>query len=115
MELKYENSAVRKFFTDFNLMAKCKGHDLARAVKKRCDQMRAAHNFGVYLGLGIGQPHPLVDDLKGYYAIRLTGKDRLIVKPMTENLAPEFVNKCDVVIIEGVMNYHGNKKEWIIP
>lgn len=96
-------------------MKRNKGNDLARNVKKRFDQLRAAENFGQYLNTGLGKPHPLHADLKGYYATHITGNLRLIVMPESENLDPESLRECSTVIIKGVMDYHGQKYEWIIP
>lgn len=115
MKLEYGNAVVEKYFSNFNLFKKDKGSNLARTTKKRCDQLKAAKNFGIYLSTGLGKPHPLFGNLKGCYGINITGNIRLIVKPDVESLDPESLKKCTVVIIEGVMDYHGQKTEWIIP
>ncbi len=115
MELKYEKPVVEKYFNDFVLMSKEKGKDLTRTVKKRCDQLKAAANFSIYLSTGLGKPHPLYENLKGCYGIGITGNIRLIVRPDVEGLDPGSLKKCDSVIIEGVVDYHGRKYEWIIP
>ena len=106
---------MEKYFNNFALMNKEKGKNLARAIKKRHDQLKAAPNFSIYLSTGLGKPHPLYGDLKGCYAISITGNVRLIVRPDTESLDPDSLVKCDSVIIEGVMDYHGRKHEWLIP
>ena len=59
------------------------------------------------MNTGLGIPHPLSNKLKDYYAIRITGNYRLIVRP--ESLS------SDKIIIKGVLDYHGDKNEWIIP
>ncbi|MFY9217286.1 MAG: hypothetical protein WBJ82_07085 [Tepidanaerobacteraceae bacterium] len=115
MKLKYNNPSVEKYFSDFNIIAKKKGKDLARAIKKRCDQLKAAPNFSIYLSTRLGKPHPLYGNLKGCYGISVTGNIRLIVRPDVESLDPVSLQKCDSVIIEGVMDYHGQKHEWLIP
>ena len=115
VKLEYINATVEKYFIDFNLLKKYKGPDLARAIKKRHDQLRAAANFSVFLSTGLGKPHPLISNLKGCYGISITGNIRLIVKPDVESMDPVSLKKCEVVIIEGVMDYHGQKNKWIIP
>ncbi len=115
MLIEYDNQLTTKIFGDFNLMKKKLGMDRARATKRRLDQLRASINFSVYLTTGLGRPHPLSGNLKGYYGVYLTGNVRLIVKPNVKSLEPEALRECDTVIIKGVMDYHGRKNEWLIP
>jgi proteic killer suppression protein/toxin YoeB len=113
--IEYESESVREIFNDFDLMKKEIGNDRARATKKRLDQLKAALNFNIYLTTGLGKPHPLYENLKGYYGVTITGNVRLIVKPDAESLEPEALKECKTVVIKGVMDYHGRKNEWLIP
>ena len=115
VELKCENQAVAKYFSDFKLMKRQIGEDLARNTKKRCDQLKAASDFSIYLSTGLGKPHALGGDLKGCYGISISPSIRLIVKPIVESIDPTSLRKCDAVIIRGVVDYHGQKYEWLIP
>ncbi len=115
MLIEYDNEAVRAIFNNFNLMKKDIGNERARVIKKRLDQLKAAMSFSIYLTTGLGKPHPLYENLKGCYAITITGNLRLIVKPDAESLASDALRECDTVIIKGVMDYHGNKNEWLVP
>jgi plasmid maintenance system killer protein len=115
VNFEYENDRVKEYFEDFNLVKKKIGSDMARTVKKRYDQLKAASSFGIYLDTGLGKPHALFGDLKGCFGINISGNVRLVVKPRTESLEPEILRKCDTVVIMGVVDYHGNKKEWFIP
>lgn len=115
MLIEYEDEAVEKVFTDFILMRRKVGNDITKATKKRLDQIKASINFNIYLSTGLGKPHPLYENLKGYYGISITGNLRLIVKPDAKSLDPEDLKECDTVIIKGVMDYHGRKNEWLIP
>ena len=115
MLVEYESESVRIIFNDFEMIKKEIGKDRARATKKRIDQLKASDNFSIYLTTGLGKPHPLYENLKGYYGITITGNIRLIVKPDVESLDPEALKECDTVIVKGVMDYHGKKNEWIIP
>lgn len=114
MLIEYESESVRKIFNDFDLMKIEIGMDRARATKKRLDQLKAALNFGIYLTTGLGKPHPLHENLTGYYGISITGNLRLIVKPDAESSKPEALKECKTVVIKGVMDYHGRKNEWLI-
>lgn len=115
MLIEYESETVRKVFNDFNLMKRLIGNDLTRATKNRINQLKASVNFSVYLTTGLGKPHPLYENLKGYYGITITGNIRLIVKPDVESLDHESLKACDTVIVKGVVDYHGKKNEWLIP
>ncbi|MBT9147449.1 MAG: hypothetical protein DDT32_01204 [Syntrophomonadaceae bacterium] len=115
MLIEYESESVRDIFNNFDLMKKEIGNDRARATKKRLDQLKAALNFSIYLTTGLGKPHPLYENLKGYYGVTITGNMRLIVKPDAESLEPEALKECKTVVIKGVMDYHGRKNEWLIP
>ncbi len=115
MLIEYENKSVREMFNDFDLMKRKIGNDSARVTKKRLNQLKAAIDFSIYLTTALGKPHPLYENLKGYYGITITGHLRLIVKPNTESLEPEALKECDTVIIKGVMDYHGRKNQWLIP
>ena len=115
MEFKFENQKVEQYFEDFTLMKKKIGQDLARGVKKRCDNLKAANNFGIYLSTGLGKPHSLVGDLKGCYGVNISDNYRLVIRPVTESLDPASLKECDTIIVEGVMDYHGPKNKWLIP
>ncbi len=113
--IEYDDRTVLKYFNNFELVKKELGHNIAKATKKRVNQLKASANFGVYLTTGLGKPHPLYENLKGYYGITITVNVRLIVRPDTESLEPEVLKNCDTVIIKGVMDYHGRKNRWLIP
>ncbi len=115
VKLIYKKPSVEKYFSNFALMSTKLGKDLTRTIKKRCDQLEAAANFSIYLSTGLGKPHSLSGNLKGCYGISISGNIRLIVRPDAESLDPASLTKCDSVIIEGVMDYHGQKQEWLIP
>ncbi len=112
--IEYENGSVNEIFNDFDLMKKKIGNEKTKTVKKRIDQLKASSNFSVYLMTGLGKPHPLFENLKGYYGIRITGNVRLVVKPDSINAGPEELKKCKTAIIKGVMDYHGKKIDWFI-
>jgi len=113
--IEYENESVRKLFNDYQTLKKKIRNDRARATKKRIDQLKASRNFSIYLTTGLGKPHPLRKNLRGYYGISITDNVRLIIRPDAESTEPEVLEQCDTVIIKGVVDYHGDKNEWLIP
>jgi proteic killer suppression protein/toxin YoeB len=113
--IEYESESLQIIFNDYELIKKKIGKDRARTTKKRIDQLKASVNFSIYLTTGLGKPHLLYENLKGYYGVSITGNVRLIIRPKAESTEPAVLKKCDTVIIKGVMDYHGNKNEWIIP
>lgn len=115
MRIEFESESVRKVFTDIELMKKEIGNDRARATKKRIDPLKASVNFSIFLTTGLGKPHALAENLKGYYGVTITANVRLIVRPDVESIEPDVLKQCDTVIIKGVMDYHGSKNEWLIP
>lgn len=112
MEIKYSNSNIEKYFTNFDLMQRKIGKELTRTIKRRINQLYAATNFGNYITARIGFPHRLTGSLNEYYAISVSNNFRLIVKPDSENLEFEALKRCKVVKIVGVVDYHGGKYDW---
>ncbi len=115
MNLKYGRSSVEKHFKDFDLLKRKIGNDLTKNIKKRLDQLRASANFSIFLSTGLGKPHPLYENLKGCYGISISGSIRLLVRPDVKNLDPDSLKNCNLVIIEGVIDYHDQKYKWLIP
>lgn len=93
------------------------GAELTKAVKKRYNQMIAFSSFSALQHSGIGKMESLVGDRKGSYSLRVSANYRLIIKPKAKDLSAESLKKCDTLIIEGVIDYHGKGKKfsWIIP
>jgi proteic killer suppression protein/toxin YoeB len=115
LQIKFDNSDVEKYFNDFSLMQKTIGRDLTKTIKRRYDALKSANNFSIFLDTGLGKPHPLYENLKGMYGVSISANRRLIIQPISDNLSPEALKKCDTIIIKGVEDYHGTKNEWIIP
>lgn len=122
MQITYENDWIRELFTDLsdvanskNLLQKKIGKDKTVSVKKRKNQIEAAANFKAYLDFHIGNPHSLTGDLKGLYGVDINAHTRLILCPCSKDLSAESLIKCDSIIIKGIVEYHGDKNEWLIP
>ncbi|MBM7454131.1 proteic killer suppression protein/toxin YoeB [Acholeplasma morum] len=115
MEIEFDDKKVQTLFNDFNLMAKKKGPDITKTIKKRYEQLKAAETFAEYLLTGLGKPHPLSGNKDELYGISITGNIRLIVEPVSEDLSIESLKKCIKVIIKGAEDYHGDKITTYIP
>ena len=105
MEIRYETKTLEEIFNDHKkLTAKVDLH-LLKIIKRRILELRAADTFSDYLKIGLGRPHLLTGDFKGYYAARLDANKRLIFKQIYENKQMD----CTKVMIKGVIDYHGAK------
>jgi len=115
LEFEYGSVKVERLFKDLNKMKRKIGDKLTKAVKKRCDQLKAAETFADFLSLRLGKPHSLSEDKKGCYGIYVTGNIRLVVAPISEDLSPESLKVCRKIIVKGVEDYHGSKTRTFIP
>ena len=122
MEIVYKNKKVEKIFLDMNdvihsknLLQRHIGKERAITVKRRKNQIEAAPNFNSYLKLHIGNPHLLHEDLAGLYGVDIDPHLRLIIKPVSDDLSPESLAKCETVVLIGLVEYHGEKNEWLVP
>ena len=109
MRIEYESERVKKILTDFDKLYKIMGFDLEKKLRVTLNRLEESSNFAEYLALGIGNPHPLHNNLKGYYGVSLTANIRLIIKPAGETLS------SNSFIVKGVCDYHGEKENWIVP
>lgn len=122
MLITYDNSFLEELVTDIsdiansqNLLQKKVGKDRALALKKRKNQIEASPNFKAYIGFHIGNPHLLHGDLEGLYGVDINAHTRLVIKPLADDLSAESLAVCDTVILKGMIEYHGDKNEWLIP
>ena len=123
MELEFTDLKLQELFLDMdnvkgskNLLIRKIGKEFAVLVKKRTNQLKASSTFSNYLKIGLGKPHSLSgENMPNYYGISLTANYRLIVEPKVPDLSAETLEKCDTVIIIGVIDYHGTNKNWLIP
>lgn len=121
MELEFANSSIQEYFSDLcdiansrNLLQKKIGPLLTKATKKRIDQLKIAATFQKYLDFHIGNPHSLTGDLSSYYGVDLDKHTRLIIQPVPPDLSAEALKICETVRIIGIVDYHGDKNEWLI-
>ena len=109
LRITYANKNVEKHFKDYREMQKKLPFDWVRKIKKHIEHLSAAETFGDFLKVGLGHPEPLKGNDAGKYSVRVTGNVRLIIQPKGES-----VIICEVVEIEGVVDYHGDQETWYI-
>jgi len=90
--------------SNMNNLQEIVGIEITKSVKKRYSQIMASYDFNELMKNNLGHPHPLKGDLQGYYAIGLTGNYRLLIE-----------NNNNKIKVRGVIDYHGDKYNWIIP
>lgn len=124
MYVEFADDKVKELFDDLNdvrgsrnLMIRAIGADLAKAVKKRYNQIVSFSSFLALQQSGLGKPESLAGDRKGVYSLTVSANYRLIIKPVSEDLSAESLKRCDTIVIEGVIDYHGKgaRNNWIIP
>lgn len=98
-------------------MIRAIGAELTKAVKKRYNQIVSFSSFSALQQSRIGKIESLEGDRKGTYSLTISANYRLIVRPLSKDQSAESLKKCDTLVIEGVIDYHGKgaKFNWIIP
>ena len=123
MQVQFDNQKVAELFYDLtnvvgssNLITKKCGVELAKQIKKRYIQLIAFNTFGELLQSRIAKVEALLGDKKGAYSMHLTANYRLIIQPIVIQNRVDELNRCDTVIIKGVIDYHGkSRNNWLIP
>ena len=122
MNIKFNNSLIEQLIMDLldisnnkKIILKYVDSEIARMIKKRIDYFGAAPNFYWCIINPIGHFEALSGDFMHKYSIRLNQNYRLIIRPDLNNFSMEELKKCESYYIEGVVDYYGSKKNWIIP
>lgn len=105
MEIEYYNNKVQKVMSDMQELNGEIGTEMTKMVKKRYNEIESAENFQEFMKNNLGHPHPLKGDLDEFFGVGITGNYRLVVKSKD--------NKT--IIVRGVIDYHGDKYNWLIP
>ena len=107
--------SVEEILTDDHLLVRKVGKPTAKKIRQRIAELKAMPTFLDYVSVAPGRPHLLKGDLHGCCAVSLASNTRLIVRPHCEGLDQESLKMCEVALVKGVCDYHGEKNEWIIP
>ena len=105
MEIEWHKKKKKKKMSDIQRLKKIIGIELTKMVKLRFNQIEATEDFQEFIKYGFGKVHPLKGNLKKYFGISITGNYRLVIMP----------DKNNKIIVRGVMDYHGDKYNWLIP
>ena len=116
LEIDYKNNNVKKYLENLRLVQKEFGLQIAKKIAQRLDELRSFNNVFLLLTSGIDNPHLLIGDLEGCIGWDITGPVRFIIK-FCESFSgydmkdSKYITK---VVIEGVRDYHGGNKKWLI-
>lgn len=117
MQLEVHDQKLKKILNKPDKLIKILGLDMARTFQRCLNEMMSMPNFLEYVNSGLGKPHCLIGNLKGLYGINLNKNYRLIVEPLVLEINDISLKNCKNINIniKGVVDYHGNKIEWLIP
>ncbi len=116
MQFLYHNKSVQKIMENPKLLQGKVGLEFAKSIIRKMNHLAISDNFYYYLTkIKFGNPHSLSGDMKGCYALSISPNYRLIVKPNSNAKNIESLKNKKEIFIEGVVEYHDGKYEWIIP
>ena len=117
MKLIANNNKVHKFFNNFDKISKKHGIEFAKRLQKRLSELEAVQNIKELFELKLGNPHFLKGQFDSCISISITGNFRLLLETgiNQKNRNVQEVEMLEEIEIKGVVDYHGNKNEWIIP
>lgn len=83
MDILFSSPELEKLCHDEKLAKRAHGKDVARRLRSRLDDLRAASTMATCITLP-GKFHPLTRDRKGQYAVWLDKAMRLAFEPVAE-------------------------------
>lgn len=108
------NKKLEEIILDEKRIIKTIGPVLSKSLKLKINQILSFNNFYEYKVSGIGKPHPLDGELNGCYAVHLSANYRLCVKPLIDDLSNNGLKQCNEIELKGVLDYHGDKYNWLL-
>lgn len=115
MNVYYANEKVKKVLCDFpTLQKKCGKHALQ--IKRRIEQVKAFINLKEMMNSGLDNPHFKSNDLAGYIGWSVNQNVRILIRLDTkiDETLLKRLDEIKDITVEGVLDYHGGKKNWII-
>lgn len=116
MKIRYRNKKIEKLLNNPQYAIRILGKYIAEKVYLRKDQIESADTLEIMITGRIGRCHPLHHDFEGMFGLSLKEQVRLIIQPDVKQdcIIYEELIKCKSVIVIGVVDYHGEKNEWIL-
>jgi len=107
LQVEFAQRQLKKRFEDDTKLMRYFGPRVARGIRARMQELRAATNLGQISHLPPPRLHALVGDRQSYFAVNVTPNVRLIFYGLDENNRPSSHKKKIVhVIIQEVTDYH---------
>ena len=98
MEVEFRTRRLERCFENLDLAVREWGPQVGSRYVERVRAIQRARGFEYLYGFRALGFHPLRGDRRGQYALRLTGRMRLIIEPGDDP---------DAVIVVEVVDYHG--------
>ena len=115
MNIIYINKKVEKILEDYSILQrKCGKH--FQHIKRRMQQLKAFTNLKEFMHSGFDNPHFEVGDMHGLIGWDINQNVRMLLK-LNENIDDTLLGRMEnirEIIVVGVLDYHGGKKNWII-
>lgn len=122
MDVLFDDANVKDLVLDLEdvtvikkKITKVLSKDTSRKLKLRLDQLKAAPSFQWLIDNPIGHFESLTGDFNHKYSLRLDANYRLIIRPDSSDYTRDALSKCTKYYLVGVVDYHGNKRNWLIP
>lgn len=85
MNIGFKNNKIKKLCTKPTSVKKEYSIELSKKLYMRLDSLRAALTLSDIPPISPDRCHDLKGDLKGFFAVDLEGRYRLIIKPVDKN------------------------------
>jgi len=114
LDICFKSEKERKLFNSQELLSRKYGHETAKKIRQRLDDLHAADTLEDMRKLP-GRCHELTGNERGKFAVDLPHPRRLLFTP-NHNPIPEKPDggidwsRITVITILGVVDYHGRKK-----
>ncbi|MCK5493852.1 MAG: type II toxin-antitoxin system RelE/ParE family toxin [Candidatus Omnitrophica bacterium] len=104
MEILYRTKKLEKILQDKRLIQREYGADKLKKIVLRLEQLSNANTLQDIEVIKNAKLHPLHDDYKGFFAVKINKNYRLIFEPMDgENMISSTIT---IVKIEKIEDYH---------
>ncbi|MBN2837865.1 MAG: type II toxin-antitoxin system RelE/ParE family toxin [Fusobacteriaceae bacterium] len=103
MKVTYKSKKLEKECSDYSLLVKSYGLQIAKKVIQRLNELESSSDLSVMSKIRSARLHKLSGDRSDEYAMDLTGNYRLIITSGDENIK---LDQIKIVRIEKIEDYH---------